>query len=434
MKNGASGAVNHERFHPQYRELHAELLARPFPVVSGQVMVSHRAILFTPGEAAAHRAAVSALADFPEVVATPEEQGFQLLRLGSVELRIERHTEFSTFSIFAPQNGVPFAESAMDLLPEGWLEVIPGRILAAVEIASELVPVGDAGTAVTMERVLEYFDQERLVGGWVVERVASVWSHFRPDDHGATRFLVQIHRLTSGRYGRLLQRLVEIENYRLAAMLGLPLARELLPQVEELEARHVSLVERIGVMDDGDERALLGDLTNLSLATERLQARCGSRFSLTESYARILSARVRELGEEQVPGYQTLGEFFDRRLAQAWHTCERAEAGLAALSARLQSTTGLLRTRVDVNLQSQNHLLLASVDRRAAAQLKLQHSVEGLSVVVLTYYLANLIKIALEGTKATGAHFDSSLVVTLLLPFLAYGVWRVVRHARSENH
>lgn len=397
-------------------------------------MVSHRAILFTPAEAAEHRAAVAALADFPEVVATPEEQGFQLLRLGAVELRIERHTEFTTFTVFSPQVGMPFAESAMNLLPEGWLDAIPGRILAAVEIASELVAVADAGTAATMERVLELFDQERLVGGWVVERVASVWSHFRQDENGATRFLVQIHRLTSGRYGRLLQRLVEIENYRMAAMLGLPVARELLPQIEELEARHVALVERIGVMHEGDERELLGDLTNLSLETERLQARCGSRFSMTESYARILSARVRELNEEQVPGYQTLGEFFDRRLAQAWHTCERAEAELGALSARLQSTTGLLRTRVDVSLQSQNHLLLASVDRRAAAQLKLQHNVEGLSVVVLTYYLANLFKIVMEGIKGTGLHFDSSLAVALLLPLLAYGVWRAVRNARNENH
>jgi uncharacterized membrane-anchored protein len=422
-----------ERFHPQYRTLHAELLARPFPVVAGQVMVSHRAIFFAPGEASAHRAAVAVLADFPEVVATPEEQGFRLLRLGAVELRIERHTEFTTFTVFAPQTAVPFAESAMDQLPAGWLDTIPGRVLARVEIASELVAPADAGTAKTMERVLDYFNQERLVGGWVVERVASVWSHFKLDERGATRFLVQIHRLTAGRYGRLLQRLVEIENYRMAAMLSLPLARELLPQVEDLEARHVSLVERIGVMHDGDERALLGDLTNLSLATEHLQARCGTRFSLTESYSRILSARVRELSEEQVPGYQTLGEFFDRRLAQAWHTCERAEAGLLALSLRLQSTTGLLRTRVDVSLQSQNHLLLASVDRRAAAQLKLQHNVEGLSVVVLTYYLANLLKIILEGIKGTGMHFDSSLVVALAMPLLAYGIWRTVVRARSNS-
>jgi uncharacterized membrane-anchored protein len=428
MTNGA----DLENFHPQYRELHAELRARPFPVVSGQVIVSHRVIHFPPGEAASHRAAVAALAEREDVVATPEEQGFQLLRLNGAEVRIERHTEFTTFTVFAPQTGAPFSESAIDFLPEGWLDGIPGRVLAAVEIASELVAAGDAGTAKTMERVLEYFGQERLVGGWVVERVASVWSHFRIDDRGATRFLVQIHRLTSGRYGRLLQRLVEIETYRMAAMLSLPLARELLPQVEELEAQHVGLVERIGAMADGDERALLEKLTNLSLATERLQARCGSRFGLTESYARILSSRVKELHEEQVPGYQTLGEFFDRRLVQAWHTCERAEAGLNALSERLQSTTGLLRTRVDVNMQSQNHLLLASVDRRAAAQLRLQHNVEGLSVVILTYYLAGLLKIELDGIKAFGISINSSLVVALLLPVLAYGVWRLVRFAKSD--
>lgn len=416
------------RYHPQYRELHAELLARPFPVITGEVMVAHRSILFSPGEAAAHRAAVGALAGDPGVVVLLEEKGFQRLRFGAAEIRIELHTEFSSFTVLAPQAGAPFAQSALGHLPPGWLDDIPGRILAAVEIASELVPDEEAGTEATMARVIECFRHERVVGSWVSERVASVWSHFRLDESGATRFLVQIHRQTSGRYGRLLQRLLEIENYRLAALLSLPLARELLPQVEALEAQHVSLVERIGLMDDGDERALLGDLTNLSLATERLQARCGSRFSLTGSYARILSARVKELREEPLPGFQTMSEFLDRRLVQAWHTCERADAGLAALATRLQSTTGLLRTRVDVNLQSQNHLLLASVDQRAATQLKLQYKVEGLSVVVLTYYLAGLLKLTLEGAKSGGLHFDSSLVVALLLPAVALGVWRAVRH------
>ena len=426
-------AVHQECFHSQYRELHAELLARPFPLVSGQVMVAHRVILFTPAEEAAHRAALAALAAYPDVAAKPAEHGFQLLQLGKADLRIERHTEFTTLTVLAPQAGAPFAESAIDFLPAGWFKTVPGRILAAVEIASEQVSAQDAGGSKTMERVSELFSQERLVGGWIVERVASVWSHFKLDGRGATRFLVQGHRLSPGRYGRLLQRLVEIETYRLAAMLSLPLARDLLPQIEALEGQHLALVERVGAMDAGDERELLGDLTNLSLATERLQARCGSRFNLTESYARILSARVRELREEQVPGYQTISEFFDRRLAQALHTCKMAAAGLAALSDRLQSTTSLLRTRVEVNLQSQNQLLLASVDRRSAAQLRLQHNVEGLSVVVLTYYLANLLKIILEGTKSAGFAINEAGVVALVLPILAGGVWWTVRRATHQN-
>jgi uncharacterized membrane-anchored protein len=212
-----------------------------------------------------------------------------------------------------------------------------------------------------------------------------------------------------------------------------PLARESLPQIEALEARHVALIERIGAIDAGDERALLGDLTTISLATERLQAQCGSRFSLTESYARILSSRLRELREEQVPGYQTIGEFFDRRMAQAFHACDTADAGLVALLDRLRSTTGLLRTRVEVNLQSQNQLLLASVDRRAAAQLRLQHAVEGLSVVVLTYYLANLLKILLEGVNNAGGKINVTLTAALAVPLLAGAVFWVVHRAKRHK-
>ncbi|HEX3133076.1 MAG TPA: DUF3422 family protein, partial [Planctomycetota bacterium] len=99
---------------------------------------------------------------------------------------------------------------------------------------------------------------------------------------------------------------------------------------------------------------------------------------------------------------------------------------------RLQSTTGLLRTRVEVNLQSQNQLLLASVDRRAAAQLRLQHAVEGLSVVVLTYYLANLLKMILDGTKAAGVAINASLLTALVLPVLAGAIWWAVRHAKHH--
>src|SRR4051812_11535384 len=110
-------ALDLGRFHSQYGELHAELLARPFPVVPGLVMVAHRAVLFTPDEADCHHAAVEALAAYPGVVATPAEHGFQLLKWDTVDLRIERHTEFTTFMAIAPQVGVPFEQSAVDRLP-----------------------------------------------------------------------------------------------------------------------------------------------------------------------------------------------------------------------------------------------------------------------------------------------------------------------------
>lgn len=427
---GTMEAEELSHFHPQYRELHAELLARPFPVVAGQVIVSHRAIWFTAEESSAHWEAVAALATHQEVVTNFEEHGCQVLRLGAVELRIEPHAEFTTFTVFAPQSGLPFSESAMDHLPHGWLDGIPGRIIASVEIASELVSAGDAGTAKTMERVLDFFGQERIVGGWVVERVASVWSHFRPDERGATRFLVQIHRLTSGRYGRLLQRLAEIETYRMAAMLSVPLAREVLLEIQALEVRHLSLVKCIGEMDDESRVAQLADLTSLSLAVERLKVRCGSRFSLTEDYAKIVTARIRELREEQVPGYQTIGEFFDWRLVESMKTYKRAEIGLDALSTSLPATTQLLRTSIEV--QRQTPIALTNDPSPSARPPKWQSHFDVILVVVLTYCLANLLKLAVEAVRLIGIPLNSSLVTTLALPFLGYAVWRALQHVESD--
>jgi uncharacterized membrane-anchored protein len=231
-----------------------------------------------------------------------------------------------------------------------------------------------------------------------------------------------------------LQRLLEIETYRMAALLSLPLARELLPQVEDLEARHVALVERISAMDGGDGRDLLGELTKLSLATERYQAGCRSRFSLTGSYANVLSARVRELREEQVPGYQTISEFFDRSLSPAWYTCEIAEAALNVLSARLDSTANLLRIRLDVDLPRRNPSLLATDERRTTAQLRLLKTGHALLVVMLTYYLAKLLKLALPGSKAVAAHFNVYLIVFLLITLLAGGVWWMRTRAKDRSH
>lgn len=438
---GNSPAMGLPSFHPHYRDLHAELLARPFPVVAAPVMVSHRAILRGAAHEEGHRRAVAearVLAGAAGILA--DSPDFQLLRLGQVDLRIEWHHEFTSFTLIAPvgaQPGAapPFAALAHDLLPAGWLEVIPGELIASVEMASEHVSLSRAGTPEEMERIAGLFAGGRLVGGWVIDRVASVWSHFRLDAAGASRFLIQDHRLTPGRFGRLIQRLLEIETYRLMALLGLPLAREYLPKIEELERSHADLVERLGVAPGAgaDEQTLLADLTSLAVQAERLQARGESRFAVTAAYARILSDRVRELREVQVPGYQTIGEFFDRRMTMALTTCGAAHARLQELTGRIHSSTGLLRTRVEVNLQNQNQHLLASVDRRSATQLQLQHAVEGLSVVILTYYLVGLLQHLVEATKVTGLHLDAELLSGLAVVPVGVAVWWSVRRVHHAH-
>lgn len=421
MTNGAEWTG----FHPMYRELHGEMLMRSFPNVAGQVMVSHRAIAFEPGEADAHRRAVAALTRRPEIEALPQAQGFQLLRMDDVELRIESHDDFTTFTIFAPQTGLPFVESATDRLPEGLLDGIPGKILAAVEIAGELVAAIDSGTAKTMEHVLEYFDQERLVGGWVMERVASVWSHFRPDERGATRFLVQIHRLTSGRYGRLLQRLVEIENHRMAALLGLSVARDAVSRLGKLEERHTNVLGRLAT--DRDDAA--SELLDLAVAAAKIRTTAGPRLRQTTTHAEILNTRVSELREEQVPGYQTLGEFFNRRLIPAWRECATALAEVDRFPARLAGTATLIQAQAPIPLAIEEPAEIISPPLPSAPPAW-RPPLEAAAVVAVTLLLAGVLKLLWE---LSGGRENVPLIwgIALVLSLVGYAAWQWLRAHRD---
>ena len=423
-----------DRVHSDYRAMHGEPLARPFPVITEPAMVSHRAVLCAREHEAGHHEMVARLATGAGAAAPPLPQhGFVLLQVHGVEVRVERHHEFTSVTVIARQHGDVFAERAIDRLPVGWDAELCGPVLAAVEIASEPLPILRAGAPVEMDRVARRFCGNRLVGGWVVDRVASVWSDFQLDAADCGRFLIQDHQLTPGRYGRLIQRLLEIETYRMAALLSLPLARRLLPAIDDLERRHTVLVERLAGPTQTDERAQLMDLTGLAVELERLHADSDSRFGATKAYARILNDRVKELREQQMPGYQTIGEFLDRRLVHAFHTCSAAHGRLRELHTRVTSSTALLRTRVEVNLQSQNQKLLSSVDRRAEVQLRLQHAVEGLSVVILTYYLTGLIKYLLEGLESAGVHLDVHLTLAGLVPIIAGLIWWSVRRVHHKH-
>ena len=79
-----------------------------------------------------------------------------------------------------------------------------------------------------------------------------------------------------------------------------------------------------------------------------------------------------------------------RRYDPAMRTCRSAKERLDELSARAERASDLLRTRVDVANQAQNVEVLRAMDRRAALQLRLQETVEGLSVVAISYYAVNL--------------------------------------------
>jgi uncharacterized membrane-anchored protein len=356
----------------------------------------------------------------------PGENAAHLTRdLGGLRLKWERHSEFSTYTFlrFDAFAG-PFAGSALDLLPADWLERLPGEVIAALHVTVDSTPRAP-------EDLAALFDGNMLIGSTVLGGAGEVWTDFRLHADGFGRALVVDRGLSRGQTGRLLQRLVEIETYRMMALLAFPVARHAFFEVSRMDRGLADIVTELADPEVvQNDRELLDRLTALAAEAERLDAATSFRLSAARAYYDIVNRRIGELREERVPGVQTVGEFMDRRLAPAMRTCETAAERQQLLGRRAARAGDLLRTRVDIALEEKNRDLLRSMNRRAKLQLRLQETVEGLSVVAISYYLLGLVLYAAKGLKGAGLPVDPDVAALVALPVILGAVALGVRRLR----
>ncbi|MCB1312105.1 MAG: DUF3422 family protein, partial [Sedimentitalea sp.] len=140
---------------------------------------------------------------------------------------------------------------------------------------------------------------------------------------------------------------------------------------------------------------------------------------------------VQALRETRFAGRPTFAEFMVRRYEPAMRTVQSTERRLQALADRAMRAGDLLRTRVDVERSAQNQALLASMDRRADLQLRLQHTVEGLSVVAISYYAVSLAGYLLAPLAEVAELGKATLTAIITLPVVAL-VWALVRRIRNR--
>lgn len=412
--------------HSLRRFLFGEVHARPYEVLAPPVRASHLAIAHCEGcDAETERAHLAELLA-SHGAEPPGEGATHFSRdLGALRLRYERHTEFSTYTFlrFDPYTH-PFQDSALDLAARDWVARLPGEVIAAIHVGVE------HGSRYP-EAMAALFDGNPLVGSRVVGGAGEIWTDFRLHADGFGRLLVRDIGLSQGQIGRLVQRLLEIETYRLMALLALPLARHSNTEVARIDGDIATIITTLA--DPAirqNDRELLERLTGLAAEAERLDAATSFRLSAARAYYAIVRQRIADLREERIPGTQTVAEFMERRLAPAMKTCETAGERQAMLSARISRTGDLLRTRVDIALEEKNAELLRSMNRRAELQLRLQQTVEGLSVVAISYYLLSLVGDVAKGVKAAGLGIDPDLAGLVALPVILAAVVFGVRRLR----
>ena len=420
-------------FPPNHAERYAmaeEVHARPPETVQAPARASYIAVLMDADDRAGEFAHLESLCRRHAVPGPAPGATHFRVSLGSVRLKWERHGEFSGYLIIAagaPAAARPFAEPAAQLIPAEWMAAVPGRTIAAVHV--DVLPGQGIGTDATS--LAELFGGQGVAGSRIAEGAGAVFTDFRLHDDGFSRWLVLDHGLTPGQAGRTLQRLVEIEAYRLLTLLALPIARRQTPRMLAIERELASLTDGLA-QGQGDDEQLLHELTRLAAEVESGLAASQFRFGACRAYFELVTRRVAELRESRLPGLQTIEEFLARRFNPAVATCLTAESRLHGLSERIARASNLLSTRVDIARERQNQALLASMDRRARLQLRLQQTVEGLSVAAIVYYMAGLVGYLAKGIKAGGWRFEPDLIVGLAVPALAVLAFFAVRRARRH--
>ncbi|MBW0147832.1 DUF3422 family protein [Marinobacter arenosus] len=401
--------------HPLRDDLYNELHSRPFQVLPTPARITQMAVLTTPEQRHQQFLHLQELHRQLGYPVPEQEVGCFEQTFGSLRVRREMHMEFATYTFtnLANSDESPFLETGISPLPEGWLEQLTGTVVAAFHL--EIRPATEDAHG-DLAYVRQHFEGMRLVGSSPQEGAARVWGTFKLHSDGFGRFMVMNHHMSDSQLGRLTQRLMEIETYRLMSLLALPVAREMTPALNDMDQKMAIITQALADNQDVDEQKLLAQLTNIASRIEAFRAHSTFRFSATRAYHRLVLTRLEELREDELSGHLTITEFMTRRLTPAVKTCEAVSERLEDLSRRVDRASDMMRTRVELAIQSQNQQLLSSMDRRSKIQLMMQHTVEGFSVVAISYYLVGLLKLGLEAMYDAGIDFNKSLVLGIAIP------------------
>lgn len=407
-----------------------EIHARPFLELESPLNCTH--FVFVTGENTASteiKHLEKLCRHFDIILPTCSSKQIDIL-LGETIFRWERHNEFSTYSFIAPHNNSKlFTERPSNFLPDEWLNDVSGELLHAMHVQVEKIDVNDFKKGTYQK----HFNDNRLIGGLIADGKATLLSDLKYDEDGLIKYILCDHNHTPDRMGRTLQYILELETYRMMALLAVPVANGTVSTIGQLETLLGEISHQMATIDTVDKnKQLMKKLMALSDEVEKMFVKVSYRLSATRAYNNIFQERLNLLREERITDTQRFTSFYARRLTPVMRTCESVSRRLQALSNQVAHNAAMLRTRVDLVLEEQNQNLLKSMNTRADIQLRLQETVEGLSVVAISYYLIGILGYILKALAKIHPIINPTLYTGALVPVLIFCVIMMVRRIKKK--
>ncbi len=419
--------------YPGRLKLTNELHSRPALDITAPSRISHFTYLSDESGYKADLKHITALCKEHSLPLPTEDARFHVMDAGTFRLKWERHLEASSYTCYVDgASDTLFSQPAAEALPKAWRDGIGGELLVAVNM--DVIEGKKARKGPSIPKLNDLFGAKPIVGGAIAADKAEVWTSLRVHGDGYGRYLLINQGLNPSRLGRSVQRLMEIETYRMLALTSFPLARRVLGDIAGLEPQLHHVAHTLA-MEDSTKRsdeALLEQITDLAANIEHLISSTDYRFAASRAYHQIVLHRLEELKIERLEGHQRLSTFLLKRLDPAMTTCQSVERRLKSLAERVNRAANLLRTSVDLALQKQNQDLLQSMNKRTELQIRLQGLVEKFSIVAVAYYLLSVIGYAFKGVKDWPLGLDAKTALAILAPLALVGTWLVFRRAKKS--
>lgn len=401
--------------HPLRERVVQEMLLRRFPAIEPPARIVQIVRIVDPVLASVERSKIMAMPGVLRLDDHGERHVAGIAPSGAAMLW-ERHSEASTATVLLPGDTAEDACIA-------WIESLPGKVVRAIRIE----------IALDEEKARPAIERARLGNDDLVTchlGSCRLWSDFRLGEGGYGRIVIAANGCAPADLGRIVQRLQELGNYRNLALLGLPMAQQYAARLDALEALLADHAQRIAEVD-GDDEALLDSLSDLSAQLAHMSALTSFRMGATRAYAAIVADRLEGLAVNPIAGHQSLTDFNDRRLIPAVRTCANFSARLETLSGRAARVTALLRTRIETRIERQNRDLLTSVERGIGLQIRLQHLVESLSVLAISYYAVGLLAYLAKGAAKELPGFSAELATAIAVIPVTVSIALFIRRRRD---
>ena len=284
-----------------------------------------------------------------------------------------------------------------------------------------------------------------MYGSRILDEETSMVTSFTPDEHGRERYWVSVG---SGRSSRshlkdIVDAIVRIETYYHLLLMQKPLFSTAIDQAYKFEQVHLKQREIIsGHISHADALTLqrwLNGLTQDLLKTTRLAGKLHFELSASVPYDKIVHRTLASLAEQTLPPYRPISEYVLSGITGVAEGYQQLLKRIDTLRSGFEGVISIIRARVDLMLQSQNLTLLASVDRTTKSQAILQYTVEGLSVIVIAYYLSGLMSYIFKAFQEMGWLRSADLAAALFVPLslgIAFGITilgRKLLHKKFSN-